>query len=319
MQNCAALLLSVAGVQDATPPPQPDFEMPAACVASSAAIDAIPTKYADEQKALERDGQELGDRAKMHHANVVVVFKERDLSFSVPSVTMRPVKFSINVPTTTMALRKVRFKVPEVTMREVTIGWRPVCRRLSCHMQAIKTKVPEWRMVNHDMSTKVPVVTMNRLNFAASIPEFKMKPVGWAMKVPQFTLTSPIPQQDPDIEHGSQDLQRRGEALGARIQGEVVAATSDLNSCIANDLTTKRAAAALQFEVGIAQINATIDTLRSGGADPAATAGDDGVVNYIKLRDDLIAERDKTLSQIDAAIATLTPDTMAPAAAQPVA
>lgn len=319
MQICAALLVSVAGVQDATPPPPLDFEMPAPCVENAAAIDAIPAKYADEQKALEQDGEELGERAKGHHVNVEVAFKERDLSFSVPSVTMRPVRFAINVPTTTMALRKVRFKIPEVTMRLVTVGWRPVCKWANCHMQAIKTKMPYTRMVDHDMSTKVPVVTMSRLNFTTNIPQFTMNRIAWAMKVPEFTLTSPIQQSDPDIEHGSQDLQRRGQALGARIQGEVVSATSELNTCIANDLTTKRAAAALQFEVGIAQLNATIDTLKSGGADPAAAASDDGVVNYIKLRDDLIAERDKTLSQIDAAIATLTLDTMAPAATQPVA
>lgn len=306
-----ALLVTAATVAQEPPAPPLAFDVPAACAQASGDIGGIEQRYAGETKQLEQDGAAIEDRAKgTHHIAGEIRFKERAFSFDVPRVTMKPKTMSLGIPSVTMKVTKFSFDKPVVRMENRTVGWVPdgmTCHWLKCTVKKklLIIKVPVTRMERQEFKTSVPQTRMIRRDFVTNIPEFAMRRIGWSMKIPEFIVKSPIPGEDDSVNDASARLQARGEALATRINADVVNSTSALFKCVADDLVEKRKDAALQFEIGINQLSATIDTLQAAGADPAAAEGEDGKVNYVQQRIDLMAERDRTLAGIDDAITAL--------------
>jgi hypothetical protein len=167
------------------------------------------------------------------------------------------------------------------------------------------TKVPEVTMKRQEVKLSVPEVTMKTTGFVMGVPEFKMLKQDWFVKIPEFTVRN--------VKVEAQKLEDRGDALSARasslaeaMKKETTAASAGIYQCYRDDLTAKRGEVAVQFDVGIGQLDGAIEALKAGGANPSSIQSNAGPINMLKQRDDLIAQRNASLKQIDDALAQLT-------------
>lgn len=280
-----------------------ELSEPAVCEAQQATLEGIEDQYQPEIDAIKEDGENHPG----HHIAGDITFRERAFSIDLPSVTMRRQRIAVDIPEVTMRVRTASWDEPVVVMRRQKIGEKPemTCNWRGCTVRwrPIYTDIPTTEMRRREVSTSIPQVKMTRRDMSTDIPELTMRTQRWSTRVPEFTIENPIPTEGPD---DGRELEARAENLAARMNEDVSTATDALYGCFGDDLVIKRQDAALQFDVAINQLTAAIDTLTAAGADPRRAPAEDGVVDLVQQRDQLITDRATVLASIDAAVADLT-------------
>lgn len=285
----------------------------AQCVADEQALATIETQYADRQKQIQDEGEDIQrDAPDGLVISGAVKFEDAHMALHLPSVTMKPKAISFDVPQVTMKQRGFKWKVPEVTMENRVLFHvvRLRCKWLKCKTERkpVITKVPVTRMVLKSASTSIPEFRMETVSIKTDIPEVTMKRQDLHYKLPHITVADPIPDTGPTEKRGKK-LAADAQQLSNEIEARSAELTDKLFGCYRGQLVAERETVARSFEDGIAELNKAIKVVKAMNADPSAfqpsDAPDGETIDLIAQRDKLIADRDAALAQIDQSIAAL--------------
>lgn len=283
------------------------------CAADEQALNTIESQFADRQKAIQDEGDEIERNAPDGlRISGTIKFENAHMALHLPSVTMKTRAFSFGVPSVTMRQRGFKWKVPEVTMETRVVGhyYTVECRRFSCKTvrKAIKTKMPVTRMVLKSASTDIPEFRMNTVSIKTDIPEVTMRRQDLYYKLPHITVADPIPDTGPTEKRGKR-LEEEARKLSGEMQVRSAELTDQLFGCYRGQLVTERGTVAKSFEDGIAELTKAIDVVKAMKADPTAfqpsDATDGETIDLVAQRDKLIADRDDALAKLDDAITVL--------------
>jgi hypothetical protein len=125
------------------------------------------------------------------------------------------------------------------------------------------------------------------------------------MGLPQFRLDSVIINPGA-LRDKSTDLQNRVATTRTQLVADTGSKVKALFACYRTQITSGKTTATVQFNNGIAQLDAVIQSIRSQGGDPTKIPGPNGsVTDLLATRADIVAKRDKAMSTFDDAINTL--------------
>lgn len=272
------------------------------CSAEQSRLDAINDRYGPIYEDYTQEGEQIPTPGLSGE----VKWEETEMIFDTPTSTMRNRDLSMDVPTTTMRRKDIIFHTPSVRMKRLKVGQSPhvTCRGFKCTVRWRDnfTDVPEPFMEEQRIALDIPEFRMDRLRVVIGVPEFSMQRQRWVLKVPQFTANDPY--------SGAREATEAGEALKAKVEAtraeqmtETAGAVHGLYDCHRTEAQKAVEGAALQFDSAIAQLDASIELLRSRGADPTAVASaDGGSTNLVAQRDALIAQRTEVMAQLSGVV-----------------
>ncbi|KJC62044.1 hypothetical protein UP10_01250 [Bradyrhizobium sp. LTSPM299] len=292
------------------------------CKAEQDGISAIKDKYQPIFDKLQSEGEGLKNSDDAKKFAVDLSWTDTSIVFSTPSVTIKDQKITFGVPQVTMRTSDVIFGTPSVRMEQIKTGQYP---EFTCHDTWIglpfggKTKGPPACTTTwHDTFASVPHTFMQQQHIKVDIPEFKFADTSIVVGVPEFFMQQQkIVMGVPQIKVSSvilnaKPLKDKSDHLSDEVASTKTAETKEMASsihalfaCYRTNLSQQRASAEGQFAVGLAQLDAIIQSLKSQGADPTNVTGPDGAVNLVQQRESVAKARDDALAKFDDALAKL--------------
>jgi hypothetical protein len=315
-------LLGFIGTTSAQPqdPPAtstPTAEAPLVCAAEEATLDAVNAKYQKKYDALDEEPTQ----PESFNLDVVVTYKNQDMSFDIPEVTMGAKKIALHTVQATMRTRTMSFKRPVVVMENRVIGhnvetkcepitWKKPVPKCTVYRTPIITKVPTTKMELKEVKWDAPDFTMKRTEVAFKVPEFTMKRQNMIVKLPQFTFRDVAialtPEQKAEAQRTAADKRaKEAQAISGQHKAESGTALDALFTCHRTALLSQRKSVSKDFEDGIKQLRAAITTITAAEGDPTRVPSEGGEVNLVAQLEDLIAKRDESLKGIDDALAEI--------------
>ena len=281
-------------------------------------IDQITARYQPEIDRLQAEGQAIGDDAGKPGMGEVIInvdfdmeWKERELIFDVPTITMRERRMSLDLPKVTGKRQRIVFHTPSIRMENRVVGKYPVFRGFKVTMKDIIMKVPVHFMEKQEIIYDIPEVRMERKDISMKVPEFGKKRQRWVLKLPEFTAKN-VKVEARKLQEKGEELRRRGEDLGKRMQTEIQALVASTYGILVEEGNDLRQDVEESFTGAIHQVKAAIDDLTARKIDPVKIPAEGGTVNLRKTLAELVAERDAAVAKIDEALAEA--DDEAPAA-----
>lgn len=270
-----------------------------------AKINEITSRYQPEIDRIQAEGAALGEDAENPGTVGAVIkidfdmeWKEREIVFDLPSVTMRDRNLSLDLPKIEMKRQRIVFDTPSVRMENRVVGRYPEFRGLRIRWRDIIMKVPVPFMERQEIIFDIPEVRMERKNLTLKIPEFGKDRQRWLVKLPEFTLKNVTVETEKLRERG-QELQRRGEDLAERMEAEIEMLVASFYGPLAEEGAELRRDVSESFGSAIEQVSTAIDGLVARKIDPVKVPTDDGNINLRKALADLIAERDAVAEEIE--------------------
>lgn len=272
-------------------------------------IEAIKAKYAPQIKALQDDGKRLEDETKRPSdiggiigIDFRVDWKDEDIIFDVPRVTMRDQGFSLDLPEIGSARQHIAFDVPDVRMVDREVGKYPEVHFPSVVWKPIIITVPEPYMRRQDIYYDLPTVTMKRQDFVIGIPEFRMERVRWVLKLPQFTVVNVHAQIDRAKEEG-ESLKTKSQALAANMRSEIEHEVALFKQQVANGANGTKQQISNSFDGALGQIGKAISDLQAQRCDPVKVPTDGGNINLRKMFSDVTDAKTSALAKFGDAAA----------------
>lgn len=266
-------------------------------------IKAITDRYQPLLADLEARGKKLGDDfEKPDNWEAVlgvdfdIEWKDNEIIFDLPSVTMRTQDISLDLPEVTMVDNTIVFETPSVRMVTKKVGQYPEIHGWTIEWKDILTEVPETFMQEQRIVFGLPSVTMRRQDWKIDIPEFRMEQQRWVVKLPSITIKN-VRVETQKVEDAGKQLAAEGKALGDRMKVEISTATSFGGAIAQQDGIAVQSEVAKSFDTAIASIAQTIQELVAKGIDPIKVPGDQGDVNLRKQLAELIEKRDAAVAQ----------------------
>ncbi len=105
-----------------------------------------------------------------------------------------------------------------------------------------------------------------------------------------------------NLEDKTRDIQDRSESLAQQQKVDIAHASVELYSCIDHDLVDQKNQADVSFEGAINMLEAAIESILSGGADPSRVMADGEVIDMRSQLKDLIQQRELAAQQFDVAL-----------------
>jgi len=253
----------------------------------NAAIQAIKDKFAPRIAELQQRGMQMKDDFKkpsdvgaMIGVDFNVEWKEVDIIFDVPSVTIKQQSLKFDLPETTMTLQTLSWDMPAICMKYVEFpcggGFH----------------VPEPCMKRQEIKLHLPEFTMKTQEIIMGIPEFTMERVKWRLGLPQFKVTN-VSAEVGKIKDKGAALQADGEALAGEMKAEVDAAVAAAYGGGGS------AEVKAKYDDSLLKVSAGIDSLLQAGIDPIKAPTADGNVNLRKQYEDLMNQRNQALAALE--------------------
>jgi len=287
-----------------------------------AKIDEVTARYKPEIDRLQADGQAMGDDAERPDTHEVVInvdfdmeWKEREIIFDVPTITMRERQMSLDLPRVSMNRQRIVFHTPSIRMENRVVGKYPVFRGIKVTMKDIITKVPVTFMEKQEIIFDIPEVRMERKEISLKVPEFGKNRQRWVLKLPEFTARN-VKAEARKLEEKGHELRQRGEELGRRMQAEVEALVASFYGPLAEEGNEIREDVEESFGGAIQQVKAAIDDLTARKIDPVKVPAENGNINLRKTLENLVKERDAATAQIQEVLAAPAEEPEAEMAAQ---
>jgi len=277
-------------------------------------INTVTERYRPALAELEARGKKLSDDYEKPN-NVAagigfdfdVKWKRLDMSFDLPSVTMKTTAISADVPEVTNEQQTIIFHTPSVRMVTREVGRKPEVRNWTIEWTPIYIDLPETFMEEQKIIFNLPSVTMKRQDWKIDIPQFTMERQNISIDVPEFTLKK-VTVETEKLKASGEQLQAEGEQLALRMKADINAVISTGTAMAAQGATGAAFEISRQFDSAIAALSKAIAELAAKGVDPIKVPSEKGDVNLRKQLSDLIAQR-------DAALATAASTANAPAPA----
>jgi len=284
-------------------------------------IKAITDQYQPLLADLEARGKRLGDDFEkpdnweaVINVDFDVEWKDNEIIFDLPSVTMRTQEISLDLPEVTMVDNTIVFGTPSVRMVTKKVGQYPEVDGWILRWKDILIDVPETFMQEQRIVFGLPSVTMRRQDWKIDIPEFRMEQQRWVVKLPSITIKN-VRAETQKIEDAGKQLAAEGQALGDRMKAEITAALSFGGVIAQQDSIAVENEVAKSFDAAIASLMQTIQELVAKGIDPIKVPGEHGDVNLRKQLEELILNRSAAIAQVQAPSSAETVVPAEPAAA----
>ncbi|QHP67438.1 hypothetical protein EI171_08355 [Bradyrhizobium sp. LCT2] len=252
-------------------------------------IEAIKAKYAPQIKALQDEGQSIKDDTDDPDAfgatigiDFKVDWKDEEIIFDVPSVTIENKDISFDLPEITSVRQHIAFDIPAVRMVDKKVGQYPEVINFTVRWHDIIISVPETYMQRQDIYYDIPSVTMKTQHFVVGIPTFTMQRVRWVIGLPQFTVINVKGNIQSAKDRGSA-LQSKGQALAASMKAEIQHAVDLFKQQLANSAGSTGNAISKPFDAALTTITSAINDLQAKGCDPIKVPTDSGTVNLRKM------------------------------------
>ncbi len=252
-------------------------------------IEAIKAKYAPQIKALQDEGESIKDDTDNPDAigatigiDFKVDWKDEEISFDVPSVTIKNQDISFDLPEITSVRQHIAFDIPAVRMVDKKVGQYPEIDGWTVRWHDIIISVPETYMQRQDIYYDIPSVTMKTQHFVIGIPTFTMERVRWVIGLPQFTVINVRGNIQSAKDRGDA-LQTKGQALAASMKAEIQHAVELFKQQLANSAGGMGNAISKPFDAALTTINNAINDLQSKGCDPIKVPTDSGNINLRKM------------------------------------
>ncbi|MRW89122.1 hypothetical protein GJ699_03910 [Duganella sp. FT80W] len=292
------------------------------CVSEQKSVSGISEKYKSTFDSYQKEGEDLKNSDAAAQFKFDVTWADTEIRFGTPSVTVKDQKIIFGVPQVTMKLQEIVFGTPSVRMKRIKTGQYPefFCEDTWISVLGVKTKgvpnctvrwsdtfadVPEPFMQEQRIKTDIPEFKWADTQIIMGIPEFFMQQQKIVLGLPQFKLNSVIINPGA-LKDKSEDLQNRVATTRGQLISETGGNVHSLFSCYRGQISAGKAAAGVQFNNGLAQIDAVIQSIKSQGGDPTKMTSADGTVtDLLTARLEVIAKRDSALATFDAALKTL--------------
>jgi hypothetical protein len=272
-------------------------------------IDSIQKRYQPRIEEVKRKGEDLrrgyrppSTQGGMAGVEFEVEWKDVDIIFDLPTVTIRDQKIVLDLPEYTTARQTISFDVPSTRMVNVKVGETPEFHGLwTIEWKPNYISVPEFYMQRVEFVYDLPSVTMRRQELVFGIPEFSMQHQSWNLKLPQFK-TRNVKAELGELKTKGEQLRAEGEQIGADMKAEIDREVENYKrNMIARTLST-RSEVANSYNQALGNLKTAIDDLQSKGTDPIKIPTAQGDVNLRKKYQELVAGRDQALSEIDSAL-----------------
>lgn len=267
-------------------------------------IDDIKRKYEPLLEALRRKGRQIEeDYKKPSTAGAVlgvdfhVEWKDVEMIFDVPSITMRRQEIALDLPEIRAERQHIAFDVPDVRMVDRKVGQYPEFHGLTVVWKDIIITVPEPYMRRVDIYFDLPSVTMKRQDFSLDLPQVTMERVRWVVGLPQFTVINVSVQTDA-IKESGEALRQEGEALAARMKGEIEAEVARFKAAAIATAYGAKSNVENSYNSALGTLKSAMDDLQRQGCDPIKVPTPNGEVNLRKAYDDLDAARLRALGEV---------------------
>jgi len=268
-------------------------------------IQVIQERYRPQIEDLERRGQRLADDFREPNdvegavdVQIEVEWKNEDLIFDIPSVTMRTTTIALDIPEVQSQRQTIKFHTPSVRMVNKKVGQYPEFHGFRVKWKDIIISVPEQFMEEQTIIFDLPSVSMKRHEIKLDIPEFRMEKVKWVLKLPQFKVIR-VSAEAAKVKEAGEQLQAEGQQIASRMKLEIEAVVGSMNATSAHDRFSAKNDVAAGYDEAIAKLKSTIDELIAKGIDPIKVPTEGGDINLRKQLAELIAQREATLAKID--------------------
>ncbi|PZU86322.1 MAG: hypothetical protein DI527_20065 [Chelatococcus sp.] len=269
-------------------------------------IEAIKSRYAPQIEALKRRGEALRDKCgspddieAMIGVDFELKMERTDISFDVPSVTMRQQHIALDVPEVFSESQTIIFHTPSVRMVRKKVGEYPEFHGFDVEWKGIFVDVPEIFMEEQRIIFDTPSVTMKRQDWYIDVPEFTMVRVDWSFDVPKITVRN-VKGQIRMAEEEGRALKAEGERIAVAMKAEIAAVIGGAQASSAQDSHKVSFEAASQYDAAISKLQTAIGELVARGIDPIKIPTEGGEVNLRKRLAELVAQRDAALAAIPA-------------------
>lgn len=281
---------------------QENTTAPAAIDETDPELAAINARYAADFAEIEKEGKQLAEDAPdpskveaMIGAEGEIKWEITTLKFDIPEIVMKTRKFSMHLPQFRMKTTSIKWDNPEIHMEVHKVGEYPCFYDWKWYSCDIKTDVPVITMVPREAKFDVPEVFWDETSFSLDIPEFYSKRVEIKLHLPQFYVKN--------VKVEMSEHEDKANALSAKANAKAEAQKSEVMAVIGKRIADQRQLVVDKYAGALASVDTAIAQIRAAGADPANVPGDGGTTNLLAMRDQLVAQRDTTLADIDAKIA----------------
>ena len=268
-------------------------------------IAAIQAKYQPEIERLTAEGEAISDEEMPSDVGAVigvdiqVEWKDTDVSFDLPEVTVHDKSFSLDLPEITMSTKEISFGIPDVRMVDKKVGQYPEIHGFTVKWKDIIISVPEPYIRQVKISFDIPEVAMRRQDFVIGIPEFTMKTVRWILSLPQFSVVNVSAQTEALAEKGRQ-LKARGEEIATRMRAEIENEVQAFRQAIGLSKSAGATETAASYDSALNSISNAISGLQAQGVDPIKVPTQSGDINLRKMYEQLLAQKATSLAAFDA-------------------
>lgn len=241
-------------------------------------IAAIKAKYAPQIKALQDEGQSIKDDTDTPSTIGAVIgvdfkveWKDQEISFDVPSITMTNTDISFDLPELTSSRQHIAFDIPAVRMVDKKVGQYPETVidgfNITIRWHDIIISVPETYMQRQDIYYDIPSITMKTQHFVVGMPSFTMQRVRWVIGLPQFTIIN-VKGSIQSAQDRGNALNDKAKALGAAMKAEIEQAVDLFKQQLMSGAGNMKNAIAAPFDTALTGINNAINDLQAKGCDP---------------------------------------------------
>lgn len=274
-------------------------------------IQAIQDRYKPQIEDLKRRAQQVVDDYEKPSAGGAAVgvdfkvdWKDVEIIFDVPSVTMRRMDISLDIPEIFTEQHTIIFHTPSVRMVDKKVGQYPEFHGpFKVVWRDIIISVPEPFMQEQKIIFDLPSVTMKRQNWGIDIPEFTMERVRWVIGLPQFTVIN-VKAETNEIKQKGERLKEEGEEIGTRMKSEIEALIGGMRVATDQKSNGIRNETIAAYDSAIAQLTTSINELVAKGIDPIKVPAETGEINLRKQLADLVAQRSAALQSVDNSVSS---------------
>ena len=268
-------------------------------------IAEIKNRYEPQLKALSDKGQTMSDDYEKPSDVGAVIgvdfkvdWKDVEIIFDVPSITVEDRSFSIDLPEVGSSQQKISFDVPDTRMVDRKVGQYPEIHGFTIEWKDIIVSVPEPYMRRVEIVTNIPSVTMKRQDFVIGIPKITTEQVRWVVGLPQFTVVN-VSVQTQEIQDKGKGLQAEGEDLSKRMKSEIDVEVAKFKGALIGAAFSSKTDVSNGYNKALGTIKSTIEELAANGCDPIKVPTANGDVNLRKTYEDVDTNKARALSEFD--------------------
>ena len=272
-------------------------------------IEEIKKSYEPRFEELTRRGKDLErsyEKPSVPEAGIGARFKvdwkDVDIVFDLPSITVKDVSFALDLPEISSAQQKIVIDVPSTRMVDKKVGQYPEFHGpFTIVWKDIIISVPEAYMQRIEMVYDLPSVTMKRKEFILGVPQISMVRQHWTVGLPQFTLID-IKAEAGEIKKKGEHLKSEAETMASTMKAEIDAEIANFKNIVLARGFSAKTEIGNSFDTALGTIKTAIEDLQARKVDPIKVPTPTGDVNLRKSYEEVLEKKTKALAEVDKAV-----------------